>query len=170
MLAHRFQRLPDLPASPMQENDHTIDHSHGRITRSTSNKCKQEVYANLGHEPLPNRVGLFEGQVVLQQSAPKRRRGVETQREALVTLGGTSASSECFPSMRESLPILIEEAIQIAWDYLEKTGQIDDPEIASWLLLDTVEHMVRCGEGRRLALSNGAIEAYERLRADSLVA
>jgi hypothetical protein len=37
-------------------------------------------------------------------------------------------------------------------------------------LLDTVEHMVRCGERRRLALSNGAIAAYERLRAESLAA
>jgi hypothetical protein len=83
---------------------------------------------------------------------------------------GTSASSECFHSMTEPLPILIEKAIQIAWDYLERTGQIDDPEITSWLLLDTVEHMVRCGERRRLALSNGAIAAYERLRAESLAA
>ena len=63
-----------------------------------------------------------------------------------------------------------KRALQIAWDYLEQTGQIDDPEITSWLLLDTVEHMVRCGERRRLALSNGAITAYERLRADSLAA
>jgi hypothetical protein len=39
-----------------------------------------------------------------------------------------------------------------------------------WLLLDTVEHMVRGGERRRLALSNGAITTYERLRADWLVA
>jgi hypothetical protein len=72
--------------------------------------------------------------------------------------------------MREPLPILIEEAIQIAWDYLEQTDQIDDPEVTSWVLLDTVEHMVRCGERRRLALSNSAITAYERLRADSLAA
>ena len=72
--------------------------------------------------------------------------------------------------MSEPLPILMESAVQIAWDYLEQTGQIDDPEITSWLLLDTVEHMVRCGERRRLALSNGAITTYERLRADSLAA
>ena len=72
--------------------------------------------------------------------------------------------------MSEPLPILMEKAIQIAWDYLEQTGQIEDPEIASWLLLDTVAHMVRCGESRRLALSNGAIATYERLRAESLAA
>ena len=72
--------------------------------------------------------------------------------------------------MSEPLPILMEKALQIAWDYLEQTSQIDDPEIACWLLLDTVEHMVRCGERRRLALSNGAIAVYERLRAESLAA
>ena len=72
--------------------------------------------------------------------------------------------------MSEPLPILMEKALQIAWDYLEQTGQIDDPEITGWLLLDAVEHMVRGGERRRLALSNGAITAYERLRADSLAA
>jgi hypothetical protein len=26
---------------------------------------------------------------------------------------------------------LIEFSIQIAWDYLERTGELDDPEIAS---------------------------------------
>jgi hypothetical protein len=72
--------------------------------------------------------------------------------------------------MSEPLPILVEMAVQIAWDYLEQTGQIDDPEITSWLLLDTIEQLVRCGERRRLALSNGVITTYERLRAESLAA
>lgn len=72
--------------------------------------------------------------------------------------------------MNEPLPILMENALQIAWDYLEQTGQIDDPELTSCLLLDTIEHMVRRGERRRLALSNSAITAYERARADCLAA
>jgi hypothetical protein len=72
--------------------------------------------------------------------------------------------------MSERLPILVENAVQIAWDYLEKTGQIDDPEITSSLLLDIVERLVRGGERRRLALANGAIAAYERLRAEGLLA
>jgi hypothetical protein len=29
--------------------------------------------------------------------------------------------------MSEPLPILMESAIQIAWEYLEQTGQIDVP-------------------------------------------
>ena len=58
----------------------------------------------------------------------------------------------------------IEYAIQIAWDYLERTGQIDDPGFTGKFLIQTVGEMVRRGERRRLALSNRAITAYERLR------
>jgi hypothetical protein len=73
-----------------------------------------------------------------------------------------------FPSWRneiaEPLPILMENAIQIAWDYLERTGELGDPEIASRFLLDTVELLVRRGERRRLLLSNKTIDAYRRFR------
>lgn len=64
--------------------------------------------------------------------------------------------------MPEPLPILMENSIQIAWDYLERTGQLGEPEIASRFLLDAVEMMVRRGERRRLMLSNKAIDAYKR--------
>jgi hypothetical protein len=64
--------------------------------------------------------------------------------------------------MDEPLPILMENAIQIAWDYLERTGELGEPEIASRFLLDTVASMVRRGERRRLVLSNKAIDAYKR--------
>jgi hypothetical protein len=60
--------------------------------------------------------------------------------------------------------VLMENALQIAWDYLERTGQISDPEFTSRFLLDSVERMVRSGERRRLWLSNQAITSYERLR------
>jgi hypothetical protein len=72
--------------------------------------------------------------------------------------------------MSEPLPILKEKAIKIAWDYLEQTGQIDDPEVTGWVLQDAVEEMVRCGERRPLALSNSAIKTYERLRAEGFKA
>jgi hypothetical protein len=64
--------------------------------------------------------------------------------------------------MAEPLPILMKNAIQIAWNYLERTRELGDPEIASRFLLDTVELLVRRGERRRLLLSNQAIEAYRR--------
>jgi len=68
--------------------------------------------------------------------------------------------------MHEPLPILMESSIQIAWDYLERTGDLGDPETASRFLLNTVEQMVRKGERRRLLLSNNAIDAYRKF-ADS---
>jgi hypothetical protein len=59
---------------------------------------------------------------------------------------------------------LIEYSIQIAWDYLERTGELDDPETASKVLLDAVEAMIRQGVRSRLLLSNRAITAYLRFK------
>ena len=68
--------------------------------------------------------------------------------------------------MHEPLPILMEDSIRIAWDYLERTGDLGDPEVASRFLLETVEQMVRKGERRRLLLSNNAIDAYRKFAAE----
>ena len=62
--------------------------------------------------------------------------------------------------MSEPLPVLIENSIQIAWDYLERTGELGDGIHASRFLSRKIEDMVRRGERRRLLLSNRAIEAY----------
>jgi hypothetical protein len=59
---------------------------------------------------------------------------------------------------------LVEHSIQIAWDYLERTGELEDPEIASKALLDAVESMIRQGVRSRLLLSNRAITAYQRFK------
>jgi hypothetical protein len=72
--------------------------------------------------------------------------------------------------MSDSLPILLENSIQIAWDYLERTGEIDDGAVASQFLAGTIEHMIRSGERRRLILSNRAITAYQRFRREPKVA
>jgi hypothetical protein len=66
--------------------------------------------------------------------------------------------------MSEHLPHLMEYAVQIAWDYLERTDQIADGAFASRFLMTTVEDMMRQGERRRLLLSNRAITTYERLK------
>jgi len=63
--------------------------------------------------------------------------------------------------MNSPFPILTEYAIHIAWDYLERTGQIGDAEFTSRFLLNTIEKMVRGGEHRKLLLANRAIAAYE---------
>jgi hypothetical protein len=58
--------------------------------------------------------------------------------------------------------VLMEEASQIAWDYLERAGEIHDPELCSRVLIDSIELMVRQGVRSRLLLSNRAISQYMR--------
>ena len=59
---------------------------------------------------------------------------------------------------------IVENSIHIAWDYLEATGELGDPEEASQLLLNEIQSMVRGGETRPLMLSNRAIVAYKKYR------
>jgi hypothetical protein len=66
--------------------------------------------------------------------------------------------------MSEPIPWLIESSIQIAWNYLERTGEIGNASEASRFLLRTVDEMVLEGEHRKLMLANRAIEAYQRHR------
>lgn len=68
--------------------------------------------------------------------------------------------------MDEPLPIVMENAMMIAWDYLERTGELGDPDVASRVLLDSIEDLIRHGERRKLMLSNKAIAAYQRHRSD----
>jgi len=68
--------------------------------------------------------------------------------------------------MTEPVPLLMENSIQIAWDYLEATGELGDPEIAARFLTDAVEIMILRGETRKLMLSNRAIDAYKRFMAE----
>jgi hypothetical protein len=63
--------------------------------------------------------------------------------------------------MTVSLSQLLEESFQIAWDYLEWTGELGDGATASRFLSDTIEARIRRG-----ALSNRAISAYQRFRMD----
>ena len=64
--------------------------------------------------------------------------------------------------MTEPLPLLIETSVQIAWDYLERSGELGDAAVASRLLVGSIELMVRRGERRRLLLANKAIDQYRR--------
>jgi hypothetical protein len=66
--------------------------------------------------------------------------------------------------MTISLSQLLEESFQIAWEYLERTGELGDGGVANRFLSDKIEAMIRRGERSRLALSNRAISAYQRLR------
>jgi hypothetical protein len=66
--------------------------------------------------------------------------------------------------MTVPLPILVENAVQIAWDVLEQSGEITDPRDASFHLIRTIAELVRRGERRRLILINRAIDAYREHR------
>ena len=66
--------------------------------------------------------------------------------------------------MSVSLSQLLEDSFQIAWEYLEQTGELGDAAAASRFLSDTIEAMIRRGQRNRLALSNRAIGAYQRRR------
>lgn len=68
--------------------------------------------------------------------------------------------------MRNQVANLMETSIQIAWDYLDRTGELGEPQIAARVLMDTVERMIRHGENRPLKLSNNAIDAYKRFRSN----
>jgi hypothetical protein len=52
-----------------------------------------------------------------------------------------------------SLSQLLEDSFQIAWEYLERTGELGDAAAASRFLSDTIETMIRRGQRSRLVLS-----------------
>jgi hypothetical protein len=62
--------------------------------------------------------------------------------------------------MSEPLPILVERALQIAWDFLGGSGEIADPQQTAEFLLRNINSQIRSGERRTLMLSNRAIDAY----------
>ena len=66
--------------------------------------------------------------------------------------------------MIESLAPLIESSFEIAWDYLSRTGELDDAMVAGRVLSDAIASMVRRGERRRLMLANKAITVYQQFR------
>lgn len=66
--------------------------------------------------------------------------------------------------MAHHLPIDLEKALQIAWDFLDASGDIDDPQQTAEHLLTTIRFLMLRGEARTLALSNRAIDAYRRDR------
>jgi hypothetical protein len=68
--------------------------------------------------------------------------------------------------MRSPVANPMETSLQIAWDYLDRTGALGEPQTAARILMDTVERMIRHGENRPLKLSNNAINAYKRFCSD----
>lgn len=71
--------------------------------------------------------------------------------------------------MSEPTPLLMENSIQIAWDYLEGTGELGDPELAARFLTDVVEVLIQRGETRKLMLANRAIDAFLSFKVERLL-
>ena len=61
-------------------------------------------------------------------------------------------------------PQLLMEAKQIAENFLERSGEIDDAWEASQFLTRKIEQMIGQGQRNRLALSNRAIAAFQDYR------
>ena len=66
--------------------------------------------------------------------------------------------------MTEPLPLIIESSLQIAWDFLERSGGITDPQQTAEILLGSIKTQILKGENRTLMLSNRAIPAVEQGR------
>ena len=64
--------------------------------------------------------------------------------------------------MTEPIQTLIENSLQIAWDYLDGIGELADKQhTAEFLLRDIQSQMIK-GERRPLMLSNRAIESFRK--------
>lgn len=66
--------------------------------------------------------------------------------------------------MTEPLPVLVEQSLQIAWDYLSGSGEIHDQQETAEILLTAIQSQMLRGERRTLLLSNRAIAAYRQQR------
>lgn len=65
---------------------------------------------------------------------------------------------------KDDASLLLDEAVRIAIDFLDRTGEIDDIGEASQFLVNKVGFMIAQGQRNRLLLANRAIAAYQRYR------
>ncbi len=61
-------------------------------------------------------------------------------------------------------PQLLEESVRIAADFLERTGEIDDPVETGQFLVNKIQFMMSQGQRNRLLLANRAISAWQKYR------
>jgi hypothetical protein len=54
----------------------------------------------------------------------------------------------------------LEESFDIAWSFLEKSGELRGAAASADIILDSIEQQLRTGERRKLMLANRAISAY----------
>ncbi len=61
-------------------------------------------------------------------------------------------------------PLLLEESVRIAFDFLERSGEVDDPMETGRFLVDRIQFMLSQGQRNRLLLANRAIAAFRKYR------
>ncbi len=66
--------------------------------------------------------------------------------------------------MYRSSSELLEEAVNIAWLYLERTGDLGDGNTAAVFLTNAVDQMIRQGQRNRMFLANKALIKYRTFR------
>ncbi|QPF88950.1 hypothetical protein [Bradyrhizobium commune] len=59
-----------------------------------------------------------------------------------------------------SIRCIVESAFFIAWNFLEKGGELGPPDVSANIILDAIEAQLKTGERRPLRLANRAIDAY----------
>ena len=62
--------------------------------------------------------------------------------------------------MTDPLPTLVADSLQIAWDFLDASGEIEDPQQTAEVLLGAIKTLLLRGENRKLVLSNRAIAPF----------
>ena len=65
---------------------------------------------------------------------------------------------------RDDPALLLEEAVQIAFNFLSRSGEVEDPMEAAGFLADRILFLMSQGQRNRVALANRAISAYQRDR------
>jgi len=61
-------------------------------------------------------------------------------------------------------PLLMEDSIRVAIDFLDRSGQIDDLDETLQFLVDQLSFMIAQGQRNKLLLANRAISAFQRYR------
>jgi len=61
-------------------------------------------------------------------------------------------------------PLLMEDSIRVAIDFLDRSGEIEDFDETFQFLVDQVGFMIAQGQRNKLLLANRAISAFQRYR------
>jgi hypothetical protein len=68
------------------------------------------------------------------------------------------------PARFSDAPLAMAKAMQIAMNYLERSGEIDDHTETLRFLADKMEAMMRQGQYNQLVLANRAIADFQKYR------